>query len=112
MQLAMFELIKSYIPNNPNIDFDSSTLLSEALIGAFSGGFGALLANLFDIITTWIITQPLDDDENSDTKPLGVIGMGKRVYEEGGPAAFSVVWQARVGYRAPAISIFVLLLLC
>ena len=54
----------------------------------------------------------LYDDGEGDTKPLGVIGMGKRVYEEGGPAAFSVVWQARVGYRAPAISIFVLLLLC
>ena len=42
----------SYILNNADIDFDSSTLLSEAIIGAFAGGWGALLTNPFDIITT------------------------------------------------------------
>jgi len=38
-------LLTSKILNNPNIDFDSSTLLSEAIIGAFAGGFGAFLTN-------------------------------------------------------------------
>lgn len=40
IQLAVFELIKTYILNNPNIDIDSSTLLCEAIIGAFAGGLG------------------------------------------------------------------------
>mmetsp|Transcript_22036 Transcript_22036/g.33183 ORF Transcript_22036/g.33183 Transcript_22036/m.33183 type:complete len:514 (+) Transcript_22036:82-1623(+) len=100
IQLAIFELTKSYILNDPDIDFDSSTLLTEAIIGAFAGGWGAFLTNPFDIITTRIITQSVDED------PLGVLEMGQKVYEEGGPLAFFVGWQARVGYWAPAISIF------
>lgn len=106
IQIALFELIKAYILNNPDIDFDSSTTLFEALIGAFAGGCGALLTNPFDVITTRIITQSVADEEGGDTKPLGVVGMGKRVYEEGGLAAFTVGWQARTLYWAPAISIF------
>lgn len=106
IQLAIFELIKAYILNNADIDFDSSTLLSEALIGAFAGGVGAFLTNPFDIITTRIITQTVEEDKEGNAQPLGVVDMGKQVYEEGGPAAFLVGWQARVGYWAPAISIF------
>eukprot|EP00578_Thalassiosira_sp_NH16_P019393 CAMPEP_0181084200 /NCGR_PEP_ID=MMETSP1071-20121207/4570_1 /TAXON_ID=35127 /ORGANISM="Thalassiosira sp., Strain NH16" /LENGTH=481 /DNA_ID=CAMNT_0023165921 /DNA_START=434 /DNA_END=1876 /DNA_ORIENTATION=- len=110
LQLAIFELTKTYILNSPDIDFDSSTLLTEAIVGAFAGGWGALLTNPFDIITTRIITQPIDDDEaiigDGGNKPLGVLEMGQKVYEEGGMAAFFVGWQARVGYWAPAISIF------
>ena len=108
IQLAIFELTKTYILNNPDIDFDSSTLLSEAIIGAFAGGWGALLTNPFDIITTRIITQSVDEEGN---EPLGVWEMIKEVYEEGvdsgeGLQVFFVGWQARVGYWAPAISIF------
>jgi len=102
IQLAVFELIKSYILNNADIDFDSGTLLSEALIGAFAGGFGAFLTNPFDIITTRIITQEVE----GDNEPLGVVDMGMKLYNDGGPGAFLVGWQARVGYWAPAISIF------
>ena len=54
---AIFELTKTYILNNPDVDFDSSTLLAEAIIGAFAGGWGALLTAPFDVITTRIITQ-------------------------------------------------------
>jgi len=104
IQLAIFELTKTYILNNPDIDFDSNTLLTEAIIGAFAGGWGALLTNPTDIITTRIITQSID--EEGDSEPLGVIEMGKELYGEGGLAAFLVGWQARVGYWAPAISIF------
>ena len=105
IQLAIFELTKTYILNSPDIDFDSSTLLSEAIIGAFAGGWGALLTTPFDIITTRIITQSVDED------PLGVWEMMQQVYEEGvdsgeGLRVFFVGWEARVGYWAPAISIF------
>ena len=91
IQLAIFELIKSFILNSPDIDFDSSTLLTEAIIGAFAGGVGALLTNPFDILTTRIITQT----PNEGDKPLGIIGMGRRVYEESGVQAFAVGWEAR-----------------
>ena len=93
IQLAIFELIKSFILNSPDIDFDSSTLLSEAIIGAFAGGVGALVTNPFDIITTRIITQTPNEEEGEE--PLGIIGMGRRVYEEGGFQAFAVGWGAR-----------------
>lgn len=92
IQLAIFELTKTYILNDPAIDFDSSTLLAEAVIGAFAGAWGAFLTTPFDIITTRIITQSVDED------PLGVWEMGQKVYDEGGPLAFFVGWQARVGY--------------
>ena len=92
----------SYILNNADIDFDSSTLLSEAIIGAFAGGWGAFLTNPTDIITTRIITQSVDEEDIIDEDgniiskpPLGVIEMGKKLYKEGGPAAFFVGWQAR-----------------
>ncbi|KAL7454197.1 hypothetical protein ACHAWC_005825, partial [Mediolabrus comicus] len=108
IQLAIFELTKTYILNNPDIDFDSSTLLSEAIIGAFAGGWGALLTTPFDIITTRIITQSVDEE---GYEPLGVWDMLKQVYIEGidsgeGLKVFFVGWEARVGYWAPAISIF------
>jgi len=45
IQLAIFELVKAYILNNPDIDFDSSTLRAEAIIGAFAGGCGAFLVS-------------------------------------------------------------------
>ena len=98
IQLAIFELTKTYILNDPNIDFDSSTLLTEAIIGAFAGGWGALLTNPFDIITTRIITQSVDEDGDDAIKPLGLVEMAQQVYDEGGPLAFFVGWQARVGY--------------
>lgn len=103
IQLAIFELTKTYILNNPDIDFDSSTLLTEAIIGACAGGCGAFVTTPFDIITTRIITQSVGEE---DDEPLGVREMGQKVYEEGGPLAFFTGWQARVGYWAPAISIF------
>ena len=104
IQLAAFELIKSYILNNPDIEIDSSTLLSEAVIGAFAGGLGAFVTNPTDVITTRIITQ--DTSNEGDDAPLGVIEMGKKIYAEEGFGAFFTGWTARVGYWAPAISIF------
>lgn len=106
IQLALFELIKAFILNNPNIDFDSSTLQSEAIIGAFAGGTGAFVTNPMDVITTRIITQSTNDDEGGEYEPLGATGMGRLILEEGGVGALFAGWQARVLYWAPAISIF------
>jgi hypothetical protein len=110
IQLAAFETIKAAILNNPNIELDSSTLLSEAVIGAFAGGLGALVTNPTDVITTRIITQdPTGDglgEGEGGYEPLGVLEMGKKIYETEGAGAFFTGWEARVGYWAPAISIF------
>ena len=73
---------------------------------SFAGSWGALLTNPFDIITTRIITQSVSDDENNAIEPLGFVEMGRKLYDEGGLTSFLVGWQARVGYWAPAISIF------
>ena len=71
--------------------FIHHTTHTEAIIGAFAGGVGALLTNPFDILTTRIVRQT----PNEDDKPLGIIGMGRRVYEESGVQAFAVGWEAR-----------------
>ena len=113
IQLATFELVKAAILNNPNIDFDSSTLASEAIIGAFAGACGAFITTPTDVITTRIITQSAGASDNkvegsidNAAQPLGVIDMGKKIYREEGIEAFFTGWTARVGYWAPAISIF------
>lgn len=104
IQLAIFELSKAYILNNPNIEIDSSTLTTEAVIGAFAGGCGALLTNPTDVITTRIITQSIGNDNT--TELLDVFGMGRKMYQEEGLQSFFTGWTARVCYWAPAISIF------
>eukprot|EP00529_Nitzschia_sp_RCC80_P014545 CAMPEP_0113509978 /NCGR_PEP_ID=MMETSP0014_2-20120614/37874_1 /TAXON_ID=2857 /ORGANISM="Nitzschia sp." /LENGTH=733 /DNA_ID=CAMNT_0000405865 /DNA_START=430 /DNA_END=2628 /DNA_ORIENTATION=+ /assembly_acc=CAM_ASM_000159 len=66
IQLATFEVIKAAILNNPNIDFDSSTLQAEAIIGAFAGALGAFLTTPADVITTRIITQSIEPETDYD----------------------------------------------
>eukprot|EP00581_Thalassiosira_minuscula_P010827 CAMPEP_0183729452 /NCGR_PEP_ID=MMETSP0737-20130205/30320_1 /TAXON_ID=385413 /ORGANISM="Thalassiosira miniscula, Strain CCMP1093" /LENGTH=530 /DNA_ID=CAMNT_0025961641 /DNA_START=325 /DNA_END=1914 /DNA_ORIENTATION=+ len=105
IQLAIFEGTKSYlVAHCPEIVYgggSGNAMLAEAMIGAFAGGCGALLTNPFDIITTRIITQSIDDkdemcidgDNGKDGKqerrgPLGVFEMGKKLYNDGGPGAF------------------------
>ena len=110
IQLALFELIKVSILNNPDIDFDSGTLQAEAIIGAFAGACGAFLTTPADVITTRIITQSESGDnsggEGGGDEPLNALSMGRLIYEEGGIMAFFAGWKARVLYWAPAISIF------
>lgn len=101
IQLALFEIIKAYILNNPNIDYDASTLQSEAIIGACAGAFGAFVTNPSDVIVARIITQG-----NDSRDPLDYWGMANVIYEEGGLKIFFTGWQARILYWGPAISIF------
>ena len=60
---------------------------------------------------TRIITQSVNEVDESGNivgskAPLGVTEMAQKLYKEDGLPAFFVGWQARVGYWAPAISIF------
>ena len=110
IQLAIFEGLKSYIINSPNVvDFDVDTLMAEAVLGATGGAVGAFLTTPMDVITTRIITQGTGEqacDENACVERLGFIDMAQRVYAEGGGRAFFTGWQARTFYWAPAIGIF------
>jgi len=104
LQLALFELIKAAILNNPDIDFDSSTLQSEAIIGAVAASVGAFVTNPLDVVATRIISQPTTGENGQE--PLGLVGMAKTIHQEGGMGAFFSGWQARVLYWGPAISLF------
>jgi len=108
IQLAVFETVKAAILNEPSITIDSSTLLSEAIIGAFAGGIGAFVTAPADVVTTRIITQETggEDGQEGEPRALGVLEMARKIYEEEGAGAFFIGWEARVGYWAPAIGIF------
>jgi len=102
IQLAIFELSKAWILNNPDIDLDVNTLQAEALLGAFGGSIGSFVSTPMDVVTTRIITQTVPEGE----EPIAFAGMAKRVWQEGGPTALFRGWRERVVYWAPAIGIF------
>ena len=111
IQLAIFEGLKSYIINSPNVvDFDVDTLMAEAVLGATGGAIGAFVTVPMDVITTRIITQGTGeqgcDEDDTCVEQVGFIDMTQRVYAEGGLKAFFTGWQARTFYWAPAIGIF------
>ena len=49
---------------------------------------------------------PTDPELSVGAAPVGFGEMAANVFEEGGAGAFLTGWQARVGYWAPAIGIF------
>jgi len=99
IQIALFETIKTFIIESPNINIDVSTLWAEALLGGFGGAIGALVTTPGDVVTTRIITQPEGRNE-------GAIQMIKRLSDEGGMGALWAGTLERVAYWAPAIGIF------
>eukprot|EP00593_Proboscia_inermis_P015462 CAMPEP_0171326298 /NCGR_PEP_ID=MMETSP0816-20121228/117364_1 /TAXON_ID=420281 /ORGANISM="Proboscia inermis, Strain CCAP1064/1" /LENGTH=278 /DNA_ID=CAMNT_0011825721 /DNA_START=113 /DNA_END=949 /DNA_ORIENTATION=- len=103
IQIAIFELTKEYIIQNPDIDVDVNTALGEALIGAFAGGIGSFLTNPADVVVTNLVTQkPVGEGETLIT-PLE---MAKKLYRDGGAGIFFSGVSSRVLYWAPAIAIF------
>ena len=98
VQIAIFEVSKTAIINNPNIDFDVNTLLSEALLGALGGGIGGFLTTPADKVTTRIISNSLEK-----LTPADVV---KRVLKEEGVAGFFDGALQRTTYWALAIAIF------
>jgi len=132
IQLALFEGLKSFLINSPETgDFNVDTLMAEAALGAIGGGIGALLTTPPDVVTVRILTQDvgedgcyLEDDEGDavaaeaaddaeadalfcpSTPPKGFLQMAREIVETDGPQGLMTGWTARVGYWAPAISIF------
>jgi hypothetical protein len=99
IQIALFEGLKVYCIDSPNITFDVDSLMGEAALGAFGGAVAALVTTPPDVLTTLIITQPEDDR-------LGAREMLARVLEEKGPEGLFTGAVERVVYWGPAIGIF------
>lgn len=99
IQIALFEGLKVYIIEAPNITFDVDSLMGEAALGAFGGAVAALVTTPPDVLTTLIITQP--EGENA-----GAREMLAKLLEEEGPAGLFTGAFERVVYWGPAIGIF------
>jgi hypothetical protein len=97
IQIALFEGIKVYIIESPNITFDVDSLMGEAVLGAFGGAVAALVTTPPDVLTTLIITE----GDN-----VGAGEMLARVLEKEGPGALFTGAFERVVYWGPAIGIF------
>ena len=101
IQIAIFEGVKSFILQSPDIVFDVNTLQSEALLGGLGGLIGAYLTTPTDVLTTRIIT-----DESGELEGMNVLSLGRQVIADGGVEALfegSTEWTL---YWTPAIGIF------
>mmetsp|Transcript_27862 Transcript_27862/g.83603 ORF Transcript_27862/g.83603 Transcript_27862/m.83603 type:complete len:329 (+) Transcript_27862:404-1390(+) len=101
IQIAIFEGLKTFILQSPDIDIDVNTLQAEALLGALGGLIGAYVTTPTDVITTRIIT-----DESGELEGLSVVELGKAIAADGGVGALFEGARERSLYWAPAIGIF------
>ena len=126
IQLAVFESLKAYLINSPatggiNVD----TLYAEAALGATGGFIGSLLTTPPDVVTVRILTQKVGSEARDDESaapadgvedgepvppttaaPRGFTQMANEILEQDGFGGLMTGWQARTGYWAPAIGIF------
>lgn len=98
IQIAIFEVTKTAIINNPTIDFDVNTLFSEAVLGGLGGGIGAFLTTPSDVMTTKIISSAKSD--------MALKDVFAQVMKEDGPLGFFNGSLQRTAYWAFAIGIF------
>ena len=82
IQIAIFEGLKTFILQSPDIVFDVNTLQSEALLGGLGGLIGAYLTTPTDVLTTRIIT-----DESGELEGMNVLSLGRQVIADGGVEA-------------------------
>ena len=101
IQIAIFEGLKTFILQSPDIVFDVNTLQAEAALGALGGAIGAYVTTPTDVITTRIIT-----DASGANEGQSVLDLGRSIVEDGGPFALLDGAAQRVLYWAPAIGIF------
>ena len=105
IQLAVFELLKAYLINQPGTGgFDIDTLYAEAVLGATGGFIGSLLTTPPDVVTVRIMTQEGDGSDGEEAASM--TDMVSEIYKQDGAKGFMTGWQARTGYWAPAIGIF------
>ncbi|CAK0872745.1 unnamed protein product [Prorocentrum cordatum] len=63
VQLAVFETLKTFIVESPDVQLDVDSLPVEALLGAIGGVAGSFISVPFDVVTTRIITQNCPEGE-------------------------------------------------
>ena len=85
IHMHIFEGLKTFILQSPDIVFDVNTLQSEALLGGLGGLIGAYLTTPTDVLTTRIIT-----DESGELEGMNVLSLGRQVIADGGVGA--VLW--------------------
>mmetsp|Transcript_10239 Transcript_10239/g.33766 ORF Transcript_10239/g.33766 Transcript_10239/m.33766 type:complete len:142 (-) Transcript_10239:335-760(-) len=105
LQIAVFESLKTYIINSPDLNFDTDTIYAEALLGAAGGLIGSVASTPADVLVTRIITQ----SPQPDGTRMGTLDMFKKILKEEGPAGFLTGLGARALYWTPAIGIFLAL---
>ncbi|EKX48698.1 hypothetical protein GUITHDRAFT_136393 [Guillardia theta CCMP2712] len=111
LQIAIFEGLKTFIINSPDIDFDVNTIQclrqeqAEALLGALGGAIGAFLTTPSDIITTLIITKS-ESLSGEELENVNIASVSKEILSESGPLGFFKGSFQRTIYWAPAIGIF------
>jgi len=103
VQLAIFEGLKTYVINEPTLDFDVSSLLAEALFGLIGGVVGAIITTPPDVVTTLVITS---NEESGGMGGKSLVEVAAQVWEEEGWKGFIKGWQGRALYWGPAIAIF------
>jgi len=107
IQIAIFELLKTFLIQAPDITFDTNSLQAEAAFGAIGGLVGALVTNPADVVTTRIITR-MEEACSADASvtPIGPIETAREIYAEAGLAGFTNGATTRALYWAPAIGMF------
>jgi len=105
IQIAIFEYLKAYLIQSPDISVDTNTLAAEAAFGAIGGLIGAVLTTPADVVTTRIMTES-EEAAADGTPPVGPLEVARQIYATEGLGGFGKGTLARGLYWAPAIGIF------
>lgn len=100
VQIALFEGIKTFIIESPDIAWDVNTLAGEAIIGSFAGFVAAGITISPDLIVTKI------NLESRNGRQVGISQVAKEIYDEQGLKGLTAGVFARAFYWGPAIGIF------
>ena len=106
VQIAIFELLKAYLIQSPEFDFDTNSLQAEAAFGSIGGVIGALLTTPADVVTIRILTSQEGGASAQDSEPMGALAVAQQIYAEEGLPGFASGAMSRGLYWAPAIGIF------
>jgi solute carrier family 25 S-adenosylmethionine transporter 26 len=107
VQIAIFEVLKAYVIQRPDISFDTNTLQAEAAFGAIGGFIGAVITTPADVVTVRIMTrQQPQGRQSANEAPVGALEMAREIYATEGAAGFLSGAVSRGLYWAPAIGIF------
>jgi len=100
VQIALFEGVKTFIIESPDISWDVNTLAGEAIIGSFAGFVAAAITVSPDLIVTKI------NLESRNGRQVGISEVAKEIYDEQGLKGLTAGVLARSLYWGPAIGIF------